>query len=252
MKCKLEGEGNVVRASIEVPWRVAICGGVMVSNGNRYIRVYPTVITSDVDALTPCSQKSSKLWLMKIFYPILTIFLAHVLALDGLQVPLTNKPSQKSLISPETELYIDTLLGRWNSSGLSVAVVHQDTTNSNGWHYEFGGYGVARADGSPVTLDTVFAIASNSKLFLALSVGLLIANETLAKERGESITWSTKARHLIPEWELMEKDMDRGVSIQDMLSHRTGMPRHDFSGIQRKGGVPEMVCFSDLNYSREI
>ena len=39
----------------------------------------------------------------------------------------------------------------------------------------------------------------------------------------------------------MDEEMDRGVSLQDMLSHRTGMPRHDFSGVQRKGSVSELV-----------
>jgi hypothetical protein len=110
-----------------------------------------------------------------------------------------------------------------------------------------------------MTPDSVFAIASNSKLFLAMSVGLLVFNKTLAEERGQEIKWSTKIRDLIPEWGLMDEEMDRGVSLQDMLSHRTGMPRHDFSGIQRKGGVSEMAlefsvwqqnldsyCFSDV------
>ena len=95
--------------------------------------------------------------------------------------------------------------------------------------------------GPPMTPDSVFAIVSNSKLFLAMSVGLLISNKTLAEERGEEIKWSTKIRNLIPEWGLMDEEMDRGVSLQDMLSHRTGMPRHDLSGVQRKGGVSEMV-----------
>ncbi len=84
--------------------------------------------------------------------------------------------------------------------------------------------------------------ASNSKLFLAISVGLLISNETLAKERGSAIRWSTKVKDLIPEWGLMDDEMSRGVTLQDMLSHRTGMPRHDYSGIQREGGISEMVC----------
>ena len=39
----------------------------------------------------------------------------------------------------------------------------------------------------------------------------------------------------------MDEEMDRGVSLQDMLSHRTRMPRHDLSGVQRKGSVSEMV-----------
>ena len=95
--------------------------------------------------------------------------------------------------------------------------------------------------GPPMTPDSVFAIASNSKLLLAMSVGLLISNETLAEQRGEEIKWSTKICDLIPGWGLMDEEMDRGVSLQDMLSHRTGMPRHDFSKVQRKGSVSELV-----------
>ena len=48
--------------------------------------------------------------------------------------------------------------------------------------------------GPPMTPDSVLAIASNSKLFLAMSVGLLISNETLAEQRGEEIKWSTIIR----------------------------------------------------------
>ena len=148
-----------------------------------------------------------------------------------------NKP----LISERTERYIKDLLTKWNSSGLSVAVVRKDEDSPTGWYHEFGTYGIAKADASPLTPDSVFAIASNSKLFLAFSVGLLISNETLAKERGKEIKWSTKIRDLIPEWGLMDEHMDRGVTLQDMLSHRTGMPRHDLSGMYRKGGISEMV-----------
>ena len=171
-----------------------------------------------------------------------------------LQVPLTDA-SQKFfsssnstgvLISGNTDKYVKTLLEKWGSSGLSVAVVRKDESAPNGWRHEFGSYGIAHADGSPMTPDSVFGIASNSKLFLAMSVGLLISNKTLAEERGEEIKWSTKIRDLIPEWGLMDEEMDRGVSLQDMLSHRTGMPRHDFSGVQRKGGVSEMVSHNAI------
>ena len=169
-----------------------------------------------------------------------------------LQVPLTEESHRFSsssnssystgvLISGSTDQYVKTLLEKWGSSGLSVAVVRKDESAPNGWRHDFGSYGIAHANGSPMTPDSVFAIASNSKLFLAMSVGLLISNKTLAEERGEEIKWSTKIRDLIPEWGLMDEEMDRGVSLQDMLSHRTGMPRHDFSGVQRKGGVSEMV-----------
>ena len=88
--------------------------------------------------------------------------------------------------------------------------------------------------GRVMTPDSVFAIASNSKLFLAMSVSFLISNKTLAEECWEEIKWSTKIRDLIPEWGLMDEEMDWGVSLQDMLTHRTSMPRHDLSGVQRR------------------
>ena len=87
-----------------------------------------------------------------------------------------------------------TLLEKWGSSGLSVAVVRKDESAPNGWRQEFGSYGISHADGSPMTPDSVFAIALNSKLFLAMWVGFLISNKTLAEERGEETKWSTKIR----------------------------------------------------------
>ena len=168
---------------------------------------------------------------------------SHTCSLDDIQV--------KPLISQRTEEYIQTLLSKWNSSGLSVAVVRKDEDSPTGWRHEFGAYGIAKGDGSSMSPDSVFAIASNSKLFLAFSVGLLISNKTLSEQRGKEIRWSTKIRELIPQWGLMEEEMDRGVTLQDMLSHRTGMPRHDYSGVQREGGVSEMVCDSRIIRFRE-
>jgi len=192
---------------------------------------------------------------MKFIGVAVSVILGLANALQGstLQVPFPVEPTSqitlssplddiKPLVSERTEDYIRTLLSKWNSSGLSVAVVRKDEDSPMGWRHEFGSYGMAKGDGSPMTPDSVFAIGSNSKLFLAFSVGLLISNKTLAEQRGKEIRWSTKIRELIPQWGLMEEEMDRGVTLQDMLSHRTGIPRHDYSAVQRKGGISEMVC----------
>ncbi|KAJ7092895.1 beta-lactamase/transpeptidase-like protein [Mycena belliarum] len=166
-------------------------------------------------------------------------------AANALQYPLQKAGP---LITHDIDQFINAELSRWNSSGLSVAVVRRDTTEPGAWNIEFGSYGIAQVDGAPVTPDTLFAIASNSKLFLSLSVGLLIKNESLAVARGERLRWDTKIKSVIPEWGLMDEEMERGVMIQDMLSHRTGIPRHDSSGFARKGGVSEMI--STLRFLR--
>lgn len=160
-----------------------------------------------------------------------------------------GEPTSSKLITPETDAYIKTLFERWNATGLSLAVVRKDPSAPNGWYHEFGSYGTANAKGQPVTPDTVFAIASNSKLFLSFSVGLLVDNSTLREERGEELKWSTKIKDIYGDlWEMWDEDMTRKVSLQDMLSHRTGLPGHGFSRAVRRGGVREMI--STLRYLR--
>ncbi|KAJ7130378.1 beta-lactamase/transpeptidase-like protein [Mycena epipterygia] len=168
------------------------------------------------------------------------------------QIPLQRpfSPSKNTLLTPALDAYIASQLSQWNSSGLAIAVVQKDESAAGGWNIEFGSYGKAQADGAPVTPDTVFAIASDSKLFLAMGVGLLIKNESLAEERGVGLRWDTKIASLLPEWGLMDEEMQNGVTIQDMLSHRTGMPRHDYSGYARAGGVFNRSQISTLRFLR--
>lgn len=171
-----------------------------------------------------------------------SVLLAATASTAAQQVPLLGYSSQsEGLILPETHEWISSLLHRRNSSGLSVAVVRKDDHLPTGWEIDFGSYGIATADGQHVTPDTMFAIASNSKLFLSLSVGLIMANESL----GKKLDWNSKATEVFKGtnlWGLMDEDLERGINVQDMLSHRTGLPRHDLSGQSREGGIAEMVC----------
>ncbi|KAF9455443.1 beta-lactamase/transpeptidase-like protein [Collybia nuda] len=183
-----------------------------------------------------------------LFTHVFVLFVLHLGGCLAAQIPLSTNPASKVLISPRVDRFTKSLLAKWNSSGLAVAVVRKDTSAPGGWRQEFRSYGKARHDGTPVTPDTLFAIASNSKLFLSLSVGLLISNESLAVERGEKLGWTTKAKSVLPGWKLMDEVMDRGAGFQDMLSHRTGMPRHDFAGVNLDGGVAEMI--SNLRHLR--
>ncbi|KAF7312569.1 F-box domain-containing protein [Mycena indigotica] len=178
------------------------------------------------------------------------LLLATTVSVSGLQLPLLQplRTSNEPLVTPELDAYVNNELARWNSSGLSLTVVRQDTRATGKWDVEFGSYGIAQADGALVTPDTLFAIASNSKLMLAMSVGLLIKNESLAAARGQRLRWDTKIKDVLPEWQLMDEGVSERVTIQDMLSHRTGLPRHDYSGMTRPGGVSEMI--STMRYLR--
>ncbi|KAF8193266.1 beta-lactamase/transpeptidase-like protein [Mycena galopus ATCC 62051] len=108
--------------------------------------------------------------------------------------------------------------------GVGVAVVRK--TAQGTWNLESKGYGNATLQGHKVTADTLFSIGSNSKLFDVLVAGLLISNETLTPR----ISWSSKIASIIPEWKLMDPVATRESTIVDLMSHRTGLPRHDLLG----------------------
>ncbi|KAJ6463410.1 beta-lactamase/transpeptidase-like protein [Mycena sanguinolenta] len=132
--------------------------------------------------------------------------------------------SNGTVLTPEIDTFVTNILADWNSSaGVAVTVVRQD--GQGGWIVETKGYGTAKADGTPVTPNTLFAIGSESKLFDTLATGLLISNQSLAPP----IDWTSKIASIIPEWELMDPIASNGSSIIDLMSHNTGMPRHDIS-----------------------
>jgi len=66
-------------------------------------------------------------------------------------------------------------------------------------------------------------MASNSKLFTVLALGLFVEDEAYP------IKWDSKVKDVIPEgeWVLQDKLTQDHTSILDLLSHRTGLPLHD-------------------------
>ncbi|KAL1701299.1 beta-lactamase/transpeptidase-like protein [Schizophyllum commune] len=126
------------------------------------------------------------------------------------------------LDSSVDKFVIDTI-SEWNSPG-GVAVAFVQQLENGEWQVETQGYGRAKADGGAVDEDTLFAIASNSKLFTAISAGLLISNDSLETP----LTWETKLKSIIPEWKMADHFASAETTITDAMSHRTGLPRHDF------------------------
>lgn len=71
--------------------------------------------------------------------------------------------SDSNVLNSDFEAFMNQLLADWNSpGGAAVAVVRK--TEQGTWNVETRGYGVAKGDGSKVNENTLFAIASNSKV----------------------------------------------------------------------------------------
>ncbi|KAG5636733.1 hypothetical protein H0H81_007062 [Sphagnurus paluster] len=129
-----------------------------------------------------------------------------------------------AVLNSETDAFINEILSSWGSpGGVGVAVVRKNQQGN--WAVETKGYGLATANGSRVTENTLFAIGSNSKLFTALATGLLINNKTLSPR----LDWTSKMASVIPGWGLKDPFATKQASIIDLMSHRTGLPRHEFS-----------------------
>ncbi|KAJ6569266.1 beta-lactamase/transpeptidase-like protein [Mycena capillaripes] len=146
------------------------------------------------------------------------------------------------LLSGAVDAGIKSILEDFNSpGGVGVAVVRKNGDGSN-WRVETKGYGISKLDGTEVDSDTLFSIGSNSKarrstiplcsythfiiqtqLFNILATGLLISNESLSPR----ISWNTKIASFVPEWKLMDPVASAESTIVDVMSHRTGLPRHD-------------------------
>ncbi|KAJ7154569.1 beta-lactamase/transpeptidase-like protein [Mycena filopes] len=136
----------------------------------------------------------------------------------------STPPFGTPMLTPEVDAAINSILASWNTpAGVAVAVVRTDGNGT--WQTETKGYGVAKADGTKISPDTIFSLGSNSKLFDILSTGLLISNASLTPQ----ISWTTKIASVIPEWKLMDPFASAQSTITDLMSHRTGMPRHDFT-----------------------
>jgi CubicO group peptidase (beta-lactamase class C family) len=71
----------------------------------------------------------------------------------------------------------------------------------------------------PVTADTLFAIGSSSKAFTTFVLGTLV-------DEGK-IEWDRPVRNYIPWFKLYDPSMTERLTVRDLVTHRSGLPRHD-------------------------
>ncbi|TDQ14668.1 CubicO group peptidase (beta-lactamase class C family) [Algoriphagus boseongensis] len=72
-----------------------------------------------------------------------------------------------------------------------------------------------------VTENTLFAIGSSSKAFTSAVLGVL--------RKDEKIDFDERPGKYIPELRFKESWMNEQIIVKDLMAHRTGLPRHDFS-----------------------
>ena len=97
----------------------------------------------------------------------------------------------------------------------------------------------------PVTPRTQFVICSITKSFTATAVALL--------HNDGALDWSKPVREYLPEFRLFDASATERVTIRDLLSHQSGLPRHDWIHVPGDLAPAEMLpLMRHLEPSRDI
>lgn len=111
---------------------------------------------------------------------------------------------------------VNELLEEWHCPGIAIALVQDDKTSARA-------FGKACMEPEkPMTTNTLFDIASSSKSLTAAAVALLVEDE-----RYPQVKWDAKMSDLLPDdFVMSEESYTKDVTVEDILSHRTGLPRY--------------------------
>jgi len=110
----------------------------------------------------------------------------------------------------DLDAYVRRVMERFEVPGLSVAIVKDD-------HVVLAkGYGVRKlGDDAPVDAKTLFGIASNTKLFTATALGILV-------DEGK-LEWDAPVVRYLPGFAMYDAWVTRQITVRDLLVHRSGL-----------------------------
>jgi CubicO group peptidase (beta-lactamase class C family) len=131
--------------------------------------------------------------------------------------------------------YIEKARKDWNVPGMAVAIV------KDGEIILSKGYGVRELDKpEKVNENTQFAIASNTKAFVASALAKLV-------EEGK-IDWKDKVRDYIPHFALYDEYTSTHATIEDLLCHRVGLGTFSGDVIWYKSEKPASEIIKQIQY----
>ncbi|MDX2198282.1 MAG: serine hydrolase [Phycisphaerae bacterium] len=114
------------------------------------------------------------------------------------------------------DAWLDETVKKWGTAGVSVGIVMGDEV------VFCKGAGFRDVEKKlPVTGDTLFAIGSSSKAFTTFLLGLLV-------DEGK-LDWDKPIREYIPEFQLHSEYASAQCNARDLVTHRSGLPRHDLT-----------------------
>ena len=132
-------------------------------------------------------------------------------------LPERKKPSDQIFIKALQD-YFDIAINNGEIIGAAVVVVHKD-----GLIYQ-GGFGRRKAsEDLKIDENTIFRIGSLSKGFAGI-LGAVLVDE-------EKMDWDDLIYKRIPEFQLIDAEHAKKVSLAHILSHSSGMPYHTYTNL---------------------
>jgi CubicO group peptidase (beta-lactamase class C family) len=130
--------------------------------------------------------------------------------------------------------WISENMKEWVVPGMSVGIVR------DGQVVFAEGFGMRDVEkGLPATSGTLFAIGSSSKAFTSMGVGLLV-------DEGK-VSFDEPVSTYLPGFKLWDPVATLQLTPRDMLSHRSGLPRHDAAWYNNFDLTPDSL-FKVLRY----
>ena len=112
------------------------------------------------------------------------------------------------------DAWVDSALAAWHVVGAGVGIV------VDGEVVYARGHGLRDRDRKlPATTQTLFAIGSASKAFTVFALGTLV-------DQGR-IAWDNPVVDYLPWFRMYDPDVTRRLTMRDLVTHRSGLPRHD-------------------------
>jgi CubicO group peptidase (beta-lactamase class C family) len=136
--------------------------------------------------------------------PRYSTFLLLLVIVVGRATAQTNSPP------PDLDAYVTRAMKTFQVPGLALTVV------KDGQVVVAKGFGVKKL-GDPAGVDarTLFGIGSNTKLFTATALGLLV-------EEGK-IEWDAPVVRYLPAFQMWDPYVTRELTVRDLLVHRSGL-----------------------------
>ena len=116
----------------------------------------------------------------------------------------------------------------WKIPGISVVVVKNDSTL---YKKTFGKKNFF--DDELVDSETIFSMASTTKAFISMSLGILVDRD--------SISWDDKVVDVLPSFKLSDPYITKDARIKDLLTHNLGIGNEDRLWTTDSTSVEEML-----------